>query len=390
MEINKMKKETSFYRIIALILLSSFLYVSCMQNVISSVEFQKDTSTSNQTIVNKIAEFKQNGLLDYIYNDSSRAIVVDDNSDIDYENLKYFVENTEECVSAILQEDDGEKSIAVLNAIYDEKTVGEVYDAMEDLSPELATEYENALVNIYNEEINDNARSISNISTLRDIKIKFTHFEDSSRAVDLSKSFNWGTVTGYLAASAGAIAGFLLWKHGGFWTRIGGLVAAGVGVSAMAVIMTVWQKSSDWKIFQNLCTSVYTTVSEYVDIYKNLSDSEKAQKFLEILYEKLKKYIEENPDAATQVDVLLSYIDKNYTKFLNLADAAKSCISYYTSNTYLIPKISSVTVATVVVGVAAYATGFVGMIKGWISSLTNLVPSWLTITSNGFSISLAL
>lgn len=79
--------------------------------------------------------------MDYIYNDSSRS-VVDDNSDIDYENLKYFVDNTEECIAEILQEENGEKSIVVLNTIYAEKTVGEVYDAMEALSPELATEYE--------------------------------------------------------------------------------------------------------------------------------------------------------------------------------------------------------------------------------------------------------
>lgn len=359
-----------------------------MQNAISSVELQKNISSSNQIIVNKITEFKQKGLLDYIYNDSSRS-VIDDNSDVDYKNLKYFVDNTEECIVEILQEENGEKSLAVLNTIYAEKTVGEVYDAMEALSPELATEYENALVNIYNEEINDNARSINNISNLRDIKINFTPFESTSRAVDLSKSFNWGTVSGYLAASAGAIAGFLLWKYGGFWTRIGGIVAAGVGVSTMSVIMVVWQKSSDWKIFQNFCTSIYESVSECVDIYKNLSDSEKAQKFLEILYEKLKNYIEENPDAATQVDELLSYIDKNYTKFANLAEATKSCISYYSSNTYLIPKILSVTAATVAVGAVAYATGFTGMIKGWISSLTNLIPKWLVISGNGFSINLA-
>lgn len=33
-----MKKQTSFYQITALILLSSFVYVSCMQNAVSSVE----------------------------------------------------------------------------------------------------------------------------------------------------------------------------------------------------------------------------------------------------------------------------------------------------------------------------------------------------------------
>lgn len=193
----------SFYRVMAFILLTSFVYVSCMQNVISSVELQKDISSENQIIVKKVTEFKRNGLLDYMYNESCRVVVdFENDSDIDYEKLRYFVENTEDCVSEILKEEDGEKSIVVLNAIYGEKTIGDVYDAMENLSLELATEYENALIEVFNEDISGNARCISDISTLRDIKINFTPFESTSRAVDLSKSFNWGTVNGYIAASA--------------------------------------------------------------------------------------------------------------------------------------------------------------------------------------------
>lgn len=384
-----MKKLASFYRVMAFILLTSFVYVSCMQNVISSVELQKDISSENQIIVKKVTEFKRNGLLDYMYNESCRVVVDSENdSDIDYEKLRYFVENTEDCVSEILKEEDGEKSIVVLNAIYGEKTIGDVYDAMENLSSELATEYENALIEVFNEDISGNARCISDISTLRDIKINFTPFESTSRAVDLSKSFNWGTVNGYIAASAAAIAGFLLWHYGGFWTRIGGLVAAGVGVSTMAVIMAVWQKSSDWKIFQNFCTSIYTSVTECVNIYKTFSDSEKAQKFLEILYEKLRKYVEENPEAITQIDVLLSYIDQNYTKFANLAEASNSCVSYYISNICLIKKVVSVTTATVAVCGVAYATGFLATIKGFISSISNLIPKWLVISGNSLSINL--
>lgn len=48
-----MKKMASFYRVMAFILLTSFVYVSCMQNVISSVELQKDISSENQIIVKK-------------------------------------------------------------------------------------------------------------------------------------------------------------------------------------------------------------------------------------------------------------------------------------------------------------------------------------------------
>lgn len=117
-------------------------------------------------------------------------------------------------------------------------------------------------------------------------------------------------------------------------------------------------------------------------------DSEKAQKFLEILYEKLRKYVEENPEAITQIDVLLSYIDQNYTKFANLAEASNSCVSYYISNICLIKKVVSVTTATVAVCGVAYATGFLATIKGFISSISNLIPKWLVISGNSLSINL--
>lgn len=63
---------------------------------------------------------------------------------------------------------------------------------------------------------------------------------------------------------------------------------------------------------------------------------------------------------------------------------------YYNSNTDFAIKISLTTASTTGVALTAYTTGFTGMVKSWISSLTNLIPSWLTITGNGFSINLAL
>lgn len=135
-----------------------------------------------------------------------------------------------------------------------------------------------------------------------------------------------------------------------------------------------------------LTSFVYTSVTKCVNIYKTFSESEKAQKFLEILYEKLRNYVEENPEAITQIDVLLSYIDQNYTKFSTTFDAIVAFWNYYNDNSDFAIKMNLIIASTSGVALVAYGTGFVGIIKGWVSPFSNLIPSCLTATSNGFSI----
>lgn len=380
------KKKNQFYQFIAIAILPCITFFSCnMQNFFYISELETNNySNSNYLIVNKINEFKQKGMLDYLYNTNTRVAITDD--EFNYDELKYFVENTEECVSEILKEDDGEKSIAVLNAIYGEQTVGDIYNAMADLSSELANEYESTLINIYNEKINDSSRCINSILNLKDLKINFD-FTAITRTIDFSESFTWGYVTGYVASSAATIAGLLMWRFGKLWTRVAGFVAAGIGVTSMSAIMLMWQSSTDWKTFQNFCLALYKSVNECYEIYQNCKDEEKAKQFLAILSTKLENYIKQNPESAHQLNKILSYIDENYANFSNMADTAKSCLEYYNNNTSFIGKLVTVTVAKTGV---AWGTGFVSLVKNWVSSFTNLIPEWLIITGNGFSLKFIL
>lgn len=55
--------------------------------------------------------------------------------------------------------------------------------------------------------------------------------------------------------------------------------------------------------------------------------------------------------------------------------------------TSFIGKLVTVTVAKTGV---AWGTGFVSLVKNWVSSFTNLIPEWLIITENGFSLKFIL
>lgn len=382
-----MKKKNHFYQFIAISILPCITFFSCNMQNFFSISKTETENYSNYLIVNKVNDFKQKGMLDFLYNTNARVAITDD--ELNYDELRYFVENTEECVSEILKEDNGEKSLAVLNAIYGEQTVGDIYNAMSDLSSELANEYESTLVNIYNEKISDNSRCINNISNLKDLKIDFD-FTDTARTIDFSESFTWGYVTGYVASSAATIAGLLMWRFGKLWTKVAGLVAAGIGVTSMSTIIVMWQSSTDWKTFQNFCIALYKSTNECYEIYQNCKDEEKAKQFLEILSTKLENYIKQNPESAHQLNKILSYIDENYVNFSNITDTIKSCLEYYNNNTSFFGKVVTVTVATTAVAGVAWGTGFVSLVKGWISSLSNLIPEWLIITGNGFSLKFLL
>lgn len=363
-------------RFIFSLVLLSMMCVSCNTQYILNIH--SDNKKSSNTIVMKIQEFRKNGQLNYLDLSNGRFA----SSEEEVNALLYFVDNTEECIAEIQSEENGEKILDVLNAIYGEATVGEVYDAMLSLSSELANEYETALVNIYNEDLDTSDRSIYNLNSIRNIKLSFSNnaCDSSCRNIDLSKSYNWGSVIGYIGASAAAIAGFLMYKFGGFWTRIAGLAAGGVGVAAMAVFIGVWQKSVDWYVFQNVCISTFNTVKSIVELKSRLSEKEKVMLFLDELSTNLQKYLKQKPEAASQVNSLLAYLDENYFNFKTLSETYKAFFKYFNDNTEFAQKTLSVTTATASVAAVAYCTGFSSVINGWLTSLKNLVPEWLTIT----------
>ena len=102
--------------------------------------------------------------------------------------------------------------------------------------------------------------------------------------------------------------------------------------------------------------------------------------FLDELSTNLQKYLKQKPEAASQVNSLLAYLDENYFNFKTLSETYKAFFKYFNDNTEFAQKTLSVTTATASVAAVAYCTGFSSVINGWLTSLKNLVPEWLTIT----------
>lgn len=212
-------KKSFFYSITSTFVMFSFAFVSCkMQNLLC---YSPDENNSS-IITSKLGEFKKTGLLDSFYNNYARASV--NEFEVENSDIQYFIDNSDECIAEILKEPDGNKSLAVLNAIYSESTVGDIYNAMNNLSSDLANEYE-------------------------------------------------------------------------------------------------------------------------------------------------------------------SSIDKNYCEFGSVLEAIKGCIDCYNRNTDFFAKTTSIGASTAAVGVVAFCTGFCALVKGWISSISSLIPEWLTINGSGFVLS---
>ena len=376
-----MKKDV-LNKIVFVVLLFSFVCVSCNNQLTIPVN---PVYQSSSIIVKKIQIFKQKGLLDNFGLINDRSCV----SDEELNNLVFFVEHTEDCIIEILEEENGKESLDVLNAIYEERSIGDVYDAMMLLSPTIADEFASSLIEISNSVTDFSSRSVDNFSSFRDIKINFGLNDlTEDRKVDLSKSYNWGCVAGYIGAAAAATAGFVMYKFGGFWTRIAGLAAGGVGVAAMATFIGVWQESADWMVFQNLCIAIYETTEIIKKLYQRLSEKEKVMLFLDELSHKLQRFLKTKPEASYQITPLLLYIDSNYTKFNNLNEAIKACIEVHNKNTDFIPKTVSVSVSTAAVYAVAYFTGFAALVNGWKKYIESLIPEWLTITIDTIEITI--
>lgn len=368
---------------IAIVIFISFCFSSCSNLFI----MQEDKKKSETIIGEKLQIFKEKGLLDSVLlNNCARSLEVDSKSV--EEEINFFINNTDSCIEKIQNSKNGDKEIAILNSIYAENTIGEIYDSMLDFSNDLANEYETAIVALYNESVADSARFISNISTIRNIKSSFCVYEDSSRKADLSKSFSWGCVSGYVAASAGTIAGLLMWHYGGFWTRIAGLVVGGVGVATMATFYVIWQNSSEWLLFQSVCEATYNFVIKTNALFSNLTDKEKAQQFLNKAAESIVNYAKNNPQIASECDVLLKFIDDKYFKVRSFTEAWGSLITFFNDNTDYFGKTATVLTSTVAVGAVAWGTGFTGIVNGWIDTVKGLIPEWLTIRKDGFDISI--
>lgn len=374
-----MNKKSISNKIICSLVLLSFMSVSC--NIHYPITIIDSESKSSNIIVSKIQDFKRNGLLDCFNSNNARYATTED----ELNELDYFFNNTEECVLEIEKEKDGDKILEVLNLIYGEGSIGEVYDSMCSLSSELADEYEESMVNIYNETISENENSIDALQAIRNIKLSFCDDNSTCRA-DLSKSYNWTYVNTYIGASASAIAGLLMYKFGGFWTRIAGLVAGGAGITAMGTIMIIWQNSIDWQIVQNFGFSIFNTICSIITLKTNLSDKEKAKLFISEISSKLQAYTKQHPEAASQMNSLLAFLDRNYCNFQSLHKAIQEFFNCFDKDTNFAKKTVTITAATASVAAVAYGTGFSVLVNGWMAYLKGLIPEWLSISLDGIVI----
>ena len=372
-----MKKKSFIPKIIGLTILTSFTFVSCnFSSIIQDVK----SDNSNYTITKKLLDFKEKGMLDNFYA-SSRSL---DLSDENLKDVQFFIENSDKCITETLSQEGGKENIDLINCIYEEKTIGEVYDAMKEVSQDLADEYEKSLIDLTGSEVVEDSRSITCVEDIKDIKLCFDNESTSSSRELVEGTYTWGTVAGYIGCSAAAIAGFLCYRFGFFpWVKIAGLIAAGVGVVGMGVFIVVWQSSPEWKIVQNFCSAIYETYSVILEKYSNMPIEYQRQFFIDNVEKELYQYLDKQNVYHQNYEELCKYMEQVFGLSSSLQDSIKSFGDYLFNYEDLRSKTISVVVCTLgVIGAFMYS-GLQTQVLAFLESIKSLFPSCIQIIGNG-------
>ncbi len=355
--------------------MTSFTFVSCnFSSIIQDVK----SDNSNYTITKKLLGFKEKGMLDNFYA-SSRSL---DLSDEDLKDVQFFIENSDKCITETLSQEGGKENIDLINCIYEEKTIGEVYDAMKEVSQDLADEYEKSLIDLTGSEVVEDSRSITCVEDIKDIKLCFDNESASSSRELVDGTYTWGTVAGYIGCSAAAIAGFLCYRFGFFpWVKIAGLIAAGVGVVGMGVFIVVWQKSEEWIVIQNFAKAVFEITSSFTDKTFN-SDEEKLQLFLDNMIAKTQSYIDNQSLYHQTYNDILIYLGTLYKDAKSMESAIQLFFTELFKWMDFTGKTISVIAATSAVVVAFMASGLYTQALALLEQIKAVVPSFIQIAGN--------
>jgi len=240
------------------LLLSLCLFTGCQDNLPVNKNGSNDASQSVRysDISNRIGNLKDAGLLDSLFAiDSNRSVTA---NEFDEEQVKYFVEHTDEALANIVLLEKGEIQIQLISALLSDSTVGEVADIMALLSEDMAEEYLLKVEEIINplgvlDDNNGTSRSIVPNNNIRNIRLRFydnARINTASRGA-YAADFNTDTIIWYTGFCAATVAGCVAASSWIPWVSIPGIVVAVAGGVSMGVQLTRWYTCTQLSSFVN-------------------------------------------------------------------------------------------------------------------------------------------
>ena len=249
-------KKMHFVSIMA-IALWMIMTFGCKNNLIDKgIDACGQTSKCDSAVAFNVLLMKENGLFDGIVNDIALRSADSDFSDEDAQILR-FINDTDAVLAEIAESENGEKQLRLIEALFTDSTVDDVASAFAAISEDMAEEYLFQVKSLVPEEIvseiNDVSARSAGITDIQKLRTAYFIKNNNSYRGAYAANMDWDTIAWYTGFCAATVAGCVAASYGGFWVRIGGIVAASAGTASIAVQLVRWVSCSDLK---NLMQSV--------------------------------------------------------------------------------------------------------------------------------------
>jgi hypothetical protein len=241
---------------VGLLLIFFCLFTGCQENLSFNEKGSNEVlqSVRHSDISNRIGSLKDAGLLDSLLASGSNRNVTA--SEFNEEQVKYFIEHTDEALADIALLEKGEIQIQLISALLSDSTVGEVADIMALLSEDMAEEYLLKAEEIFSslailDDNNVTSRSIAPNNNVRNIRLGFydnVRNNTASRGA-YAADFNTDTIIWYTGFCVATVAGCVAANSLIPWVAIPGVVVAVAGGVSMGVQLIRWYTCTQFSSF---------------------------------------------------------------------------------------------------------------------------------------------
>ena len=243
-------------KFLSYVLVALVVFAGCKGNLIdedidASVSIVDKSYTSDVAL--NVSIMKDNGLFDEILNNINSRNAMEELTEENKQILR-FINETDTVLAEIEESENGAAKLNCIKVLFSESTVDDMAAAFAVLSPNMADEYLANVNDLLPEEAfnNDAARAAIAFSP-KDIRNSYFSEHGANARGAYAANMNWDTIAWYTGFCAATVAGCVAASYGGFWVRIGGIVAATAGTASMAVQIVKWTSCSELK---DLVTSV--------------------------------------------------------------------------------------------------------------------------------------
>jgi hypothetical protein len=364
-------------------------------NAIMPVAFEaskKQTGTKIDNLANRIIELRKEGFFPAAISARSLAEYADYPSlePDDIERMDRFITNPLVTLQEISVESNGEQQIDLIYAMLSEdSTVQDVIEAMYNLDPDMASEYEITLQEYAMElgQENESERTVSS-SDIYSIKLHQSHYSGTSERALFSSNLADSTIgwyIGYCAVATAGVVTMIASKWFTPWVAVAGAVVALGGFALMSGQMLEWYtNNSDIKEFIAILQVGYDAYR----VLKTVTNKDAAMSQINAFI--VQKQNNGELYSQTSCEILKELAKEFYGPSVDLFNYVVKLVKKYDSSVHLPEKLGTICFFTAIPAALAFFSSKNDVKNSWngiVSIVEEALPGVnLTLVFNDLSI----